>query len=111
MSPKTRWSIVRYIALPNYGPISSNTGEYSLEAILRQKLNSDCVCRNPTPDGKPVEFLPIDNDHTHFLDIHNDDLIPGEDPHRENIHFWTELERQYRKLVRTGASSESKKRD
>lgn len=79
--------------------------------VLRRKLNSDCVCRNPTPDGKPVEFLPIDNDHTHFLDIHNDDLIPGEDPHRENIHFWTELERQYRKLVRTGASSESKNRD
>lgn len=52
-------------------------------------------CRNPTPGNIPVYFEPVRNNVLNYLEINNEGLFPGTDPHKENAKFWDDLLAEY----------------
>lgn len=60
-----------------------------------------------------MAFLPIDDEHIHFLDISTDELILAEGPHQKHIRFWSELERKYGddSRTKTKTTQSNNKRD
>lgn len=51
--------------------------------------------RTPTPNGIPIEFEPIHDNQINYLNIENDKMIMGLNPHNESIQFWDDLLAKY----------------
>lgn len=49
----------------------------------------------PTYQNDPIDgFLPVADDHAHFLTIDNDGLTPGVNLRQKYVNFWNEIKRK-----------------
>lgn len=49
----------------------------------------------PTYQNDPIdEFLPVQNDRTHYLKIDNDGLSPGINVRQKYVDFWNNIKRK-----------------
>lgn len=55
-----------------------------------------------------AEFQPIQGDKMHFIELNNDGLKTGINPHKESIDFWSKLEE---KALQFANNIELKNRD
>lgn len=58
-------------------------------------MNLSAFRSNPAPNSKPTGLKPIQGDAVNYVDITNDGLLDGENPHNEAIQFWNELLNKY----------------
>lgn len=75
------------------------------------KFDQNCVSfdvfhSNPVHNGEPVkEFLPIQGNKVHFLDVTEDGLKPGLNPNRAANEMWARIEEQVYKIAAESAKT------
>lgn len=60
---------------------------------------TDCIhfihFSEPTYENDPIdEFLPVESEHTHYLNIDNDGLTPEINLRQKYVDFWSEIKRK-----------------
>jgi len=59
---------------------------------------------DPTPNENPANFKPVQNNEINFLDINNEGLTPGLNPHRKSVQFWNDLYQKYQSLLKKNSN-------
>lgn len=56
--------------------------------------------RNPTPSAVPVDLKPFNDNATNYVEISNNGLVLGVDPHGDSYRFWAQLLDKHRSLFK-----------